>query len=145
MIRTINIQYCMVAWSDFPDFICWFFGDWQVRGTKREHRVDGEAMGKHLGVRLLFAEWHEEEIMIARRTMEECGVREDGVWQPSGVWESVNKADFAVPHQLSHDYSQLYLRAVLHSSTAPYNVAFLSRSSGRNYHVLEHQDRNIDR
>ncbi|KAH8925669.1 hypothetical protein BT69DRAFT_1295492 [Atractiella rhizophila] len=68
---------------DVPDFIRWFFGDWRVRGARRGNWVDGEKVGWHLQVHLFFGDWNEEEIVIARRVLEEYPRNEE-----SGIWES---------------------------------------------------------
>ncbi|KAH8927938.1 hypothetical protein BT69DRAFT_1330044 [Atractiella rhizophila] len=79
-IHSMSLRYCVVVSPDFPEFIHWFFGDWQVRGVRMQ--VDGVPIGSHLEVHLFFGEWSEEEIISARRMI---GVytlrgRSGGVW-----------------------------------------------------------------
>ncbi|KAH8927746.1 hypothetical protein BT69DRAFT_1277713, partial [Atractiella rhizophila] len=82
-------KYCVVDSSDCPDFIHWFFGDWQVRGIEKGDRVDGAEIGKHLEVRLFFGEWSEVEIVIARSTMGKYPrSKRSNIWgMTSGIWE----------------------------------------------------------
>ncbi|KAH8925445.1 hypothetical protein BT69DRAFT_1279673 [Atractiella rhizophila] len=82
-ISDITLRYCVVDSFSFPDFIHWFFGDWQVRGAKKEDQVDGNRMGKILVVCLFFGEWHPEEVAISRRMIGEYTRSKS-----SGVWES---------------------------------------------------------
>ncbi|KAH8927604.1 hypothetical protein BT69DRAFT_1389390 [Atractiella rhizophila] len=82
-IHWITLRYCVVYSFDFPDFIRWFFGDWRVRGIEKEDRVDGKGIGWCLQVRLFFGEWSEEEIVIARSTMEKHKTSwKSGIWEP---------------------------------------------------------------
>ncbi|KAH8924155.1 hypothetical protein BT69DRAFT_1280809 [Atractiella rhizophila] len=82
-IYRIILRYCVVSSLDFPDFIRWFFGDWQARGADRGDQEDGGKMDRHLGVRLFFGEWSEEEIAIARRTMAKYARTDaSGIWEP---------------------------------------------------------------
>ncbi|KAH8913317.1 hypothetical protein BT69DRAFT_247666, partial [Atractiella rhizophila] len=81
-IREITHRYCVVDSSDFPDFIRWFFGNWQMRRGEKRDPVGGEEIGWHLEVCLFFGEWMEEEIVIARSTMEAYKTsKESGVWE----------------------------------------------------------------
>ncbi|KAH8925625.1 hypothetical protein BT69DRAFT_1279496 [Atractiella rhizophila] len=82
-ISEITFWDCVVDSFNFPDFIRWFFGDWRVRGGEKGDRVDGKAIGRDLEVRLFFGEWSEEEIVIARSTMEKyTASQESGIWEP---------------------------------------------------------------
>ncbi|KAH8927328.1 hypothetical protein BT69DRAFT_822614 [Atractiella rhizophila] len=66
-IEEITVEYCVVDWSDFPDFIRWFFGDWRVRGIEQGHRASGNGIGWFLHVGLFFGEWLEEDLASARK------------------------------------------------------------------------------
>ncbi|KAH8926152.1 hypothetical protein BT69DRAFT_1028065 [Atractiella rhizophila] len=82
-IQRIILQYCVVYSFDFPDFIRWFFGDWRVRGGEKGDREDGSKIGDYLEMGLFFGEWSEEEIVIARSTMEEYPrTKGSGIWEP---------------------------------------------------------------
>ncbi|KAH8924177.1 hypothetical protein BT69DRAFT_1280855 [Atractiella rhizophila] len=88
-IEKITVKYCVVDSSDCPDFIHWFFGDWQVRGIEKGLRVYGAGIGKHLEVRLFFGEWSEVEIVIVRSTMGKYPMSKlSNIWgKTSGIWE----------------------------------------------------------
>ncbi|KAH8915580.1 hypothetical protein BT69DRAFT_1288648, partial [Atractiella rhizophila] len=105
-ICRIELRFCVMYSSDFPDFIRWFFGDWRVRGI--EQWVDRKAIGRHLEVRLFFGEWSEDEIVIARRTMGDCttGVTtsRSGVWEP-GEGTSSREGTTGLDARLRDDWS----------------------------------------
>ncbi|KAH8926156.1 hypothetical protein BT69DRAFT_1331540 [Atractiella rhizophila] len=82
-IHDITLWYCVVDSFDFPDFIRWFFWNWQVSGAEKADPPDREVIGWHLQVRLFFGDWSKEEIVIARSTMEEyTRSEESGIWEP---------------------------------------------------------------
>ncbi|KAH8925646.1 hypothetical protein BT69DRAFT_1318120 [Atractiella rhizophila] len=69
VIHSITLYYCVVDLFDFLDFIHWFLGN--------------DSNGWHLEVHLFFGEWREEEIAIARSTMEKYTSKEgSGIWEP---------------------------------------------------------------
>ncbi|KAH8925656.1 hypothetical protein BT69DRAFT_1331986 [Atractiella rhizophila] len=82
-IKLIILQYCVVDSFYFPDFIRWFFGDWQVSDAEKGDRKGGRKIGERLEVRLFFGEWSEEEIVIARSMMQKYTRSErSGIWEP---------------------------------------------------------------
>ncbi|KAH8927325.1 hypothetical protein BT69DRAFT_1294175 [Atractiella rhizophila] len=82
-IKEITVKYCVVYSLDFPDFIRWFFGNWQMRRVEKRDPVVREEIGWHLEVCLFFGEWMEEEMVIARSTMKAYKMSKD-----SGVWDA---------------------------------------------------------
>ncbi|KAH8927022.1 hypothetical protein BT69DRAFT_1294429 [Atractiella rhizophila] len=52
-IYHITLKYCAVDLFDFSDFICWFFGDWRMRGIKKGDQVDGMGIDWHLEIKSL--------------------------------------------------------------------------------------------
>ncbi|KAH8916190.1 hypothetical protein BT69DRAFT_1340478 [Atractiella rhizophila] len=96
-IKTIGLTYCVVEWTGFPDFICWFFGDRretvEVRDAAEEYGYE-DSEERSLQIVLLFGEWDEAQIENSRRTMKDVAARRFEMGS-AGVWES---------GQLQHDF-----------------------------------------
>ncbi|KAH8923435.1 hypothetical protein BT69DRAFT_1281464 [Atractiella rhizophila] len=65
-ISRVTLEYCVMEYVDFPDFIHWFF-------REKGDQVDYGKTGEYLDVCLFFGDWQEDEIEIARGTLEDCG------------------------------------------------------------------------